>query len=307
MSFIQNNVLLIVGILLVLVFFEGLIIYVQHVQHKDPPKGKGRNKSGDCEEKLRLAHSEISRLKHALEEHLKKGDKPDIKKLKQTITNLETYNNNLENEKKRLEKRINDLTRENNELKKLLEDTPAPVVTEKSQTVISTPNNPNADFKEVPLDNITTNSSHALDQNVESAEETQEVNAPKEDMTIESPKEEKEEEPSKEESNVEPPKEITMYASFPRTADNRIYFSDLSENIVEDSYFQLIVSMASGKATFKPLDFMRIRNYDPAMAAMCTEGVKPSAASTVLGIEHGKAHIEGKDWIIDNLAKIKLA
>jgi hypothetical protein len=43
------------------------------------------------------------------------------------------------------------------------------------------------------------------------------------------------------------------------------------------------------------------------MAAMLTEGVKPNVASTVLAIEPGLVHVEGKDWIIDKPAKIKLA
>jgi len=107
-----------------------------------------------------------------------------------------------------------------------------------------------------------------------------------------------------------PPKNETqsiMYASFPRSAGSRSYFSDLSENLVDDSYFELKVSLSSGKATFKPLDFMKIRNYDPAMAAILTEGVKPNLAVSIIGIESGVAHMEGKDWIIDVPAKIKLA
>lgn len=104
-----------------------------------------------------------------------------------------------------------------------------------------------------------------------------------------------------------PPVVQVMYASFPRSAGSSIYFTDLTANIVEDSFFELKLSKDNNKATFKPLDFMKIRNYDPAMVAMITEGVKPNVASTVLGIEPGTAHIEGKDWIIDNPAKIKLA
>jgi len=101
--------------------------------------------------------------------------------------------------------------------------------------------------------------------------------------------------------------QIIMYASFPRSAGSSSYFSDLTEDLADDSFFELKVSHDTGKASFKPLDFMKIRNYDPAMAAMVTEGVKPNVASTVLGIESGMAHLEGKDWIIDNPAKIKIA
>lgn len=100
--------------------------------------------------------------------------------------------------------------------------------------------------------------------------------------------------------------EITMYASFPRSAGNCTYFSDLTDNRFDDSNFEFKISSASGKATFKPIDFMKIRNYDPAMVAVLTEGVKPNVASTVLKITSGTAHLEGKDWIIDNLAKINL-
>jgi len=107
-----------------------------------------------------------------------------------------------------------------------------------------------------------------------------------------------------------PPKkdpQIVRYASFPRSAGSNSYFSDLTEKLADDSYFELIVSDDTNKAIFKPLDFMKIRNYDPAMAAMVTEGVKPNVASTILNIEPGKAHLDGKDWIIDKPAIIKLA
>lgn len=97
------------------------------------------------------------------------------------------------------------------------------------------------------------------------------------------------------------------YASFPRSADSNNYFSDLTEGLTEDSFFELKISEDTGEAIFRPMDFMKIRNYDPAMAAMTTEGVKPNMASTILGIEPGKAHLEGKDWIIDKPATIKLA
>lgn len=101
--------------------------------------------------------------------------------------------------------------------------------------------------------------------------------------------------------------DIIRYASFPRSAGDSSYFSDLTENQVEDSYFEFKIVETTGKATFKPLDFMKIRSYDPAAPAMLTEGVKPSNASTVLKIEPGTAYMEGKDWIIETPAKIKLA
>lgn len=115
---------------------------------------------------------------------------------------------------------------------------------------------------------------------------------------------EKESETKKKNAEV---KDVTMYASFPRSAGSSVYFSDLTLILEDDSFFELKISKDKKTAAFKPLDFMKIRNYDPAMIAMQTEGVKPNVASAVLGIESGKAHKEGSDWIIDNPAKIKLA
>ena len=90
-----------------------------------------------------------------------------------------------------------------------------------------------------------------------------------------------------------------MYASFPRYAGNRSYFSDLTENVVDDSYFELKISRDGNNVVFKPLNFMKIRNYDSAMSAVRTEGVKPNVASSISGIESGKGHMEGKECIID--------
>jgi len=99
---------------------------------------------------------------------------------------------------------------------------------------------------------------------------------------------------------------VTRYASFPRSAGSSIYFSDLSDKLADDSYFELRISNETGIASFRPLDFMKIRNYDPAMAAIQTDGVKPNVASSVVGIEAGKARLEGNDWIINEPAKVKL-
>lgn len=101
--------------------------------------------------------------------------------------------------------------------------------------------------------------------------------------------------------------QIIKYSSFPRSAGSTIYFSDLTDKLVDDSYFELRISGDTGIASFRPLDFMKIRNYDPAMAAILTDGVKPNVASTVVGIESGNACLEGNDWIINKLAKVKLA
>lgn len=324
MSFIQNNVLLIVGILLVLVCIEGIIIYVQNVQHKEKPKSKGRIKSGvvsrekysELEEKLRIAKSEAERFKKIHEDSLKKPDKQEINRLNQTISNLDIEKNNLENEIKSLHKSIGEMSLEINELKKLTGKEPAPIVVENAERDNSTHNNSKSELYEVSGENTETGSPQTTVQEVDSTEEALEADVPNDESKDESSKEESNtksikdepaEEPSKKESKDVSPKENTMYASFPRSAENKIYFSDLSDSIVDESYFELRITIASGQATFKPLDFMKIRNFDPAMVAMCTEGVKPNVASIVLGIEHGEAHSEGKYWIIDNLAKIKLA
>ena len=100
---------------------------------------------------------------------------------------------------------------------------------------------------------------------------------------------------------------VIRYASFPRSAGSNIYFSDLTANLEDDSFFELKSFDGTDEAIFKPLDFMKIRNYDPAMAAITTEGVKPNMASTIVSIEPGKAHLDGKDWIIDKPANIYLA
>lgn len=317
MSFIQENIFLIIGILLVLIIIEGLIIFVQH---KNRPKSKGRSKSGssgsiskekykELTEKLNASRSEANQLKvnfnkinnayavyynRYLQEHDKYAKASlEIGNLRQTIAELE--------------KRIRELTRDNDELNKLVGNEPAPNVAKTNITVIPSPVTPKSEPKEVPEDNTPTKSSQTPVQEVTSSEVVQETKTPKEESKIEPSKDEPKDEVPKEEPKVVSSKDKTMYASFPRTAGSSIYFSDLSENLVDDSYFELKISIASGKATFKPLDFMKIRNYDPAMVAMFTEGVKPNVASTVLGVEPGKAHIEGKDWIIDNPAKIKLA
>lgn len=331
MSILREKVLWIVGILLVLIIFEGLIIFVQYKKIKRKKKHKGgssstvsRERYNEVAEKLNASRSDVNQLKvkyskvekeykelfikHSRVEEGYKKACLEIPSLKQTIDDLE------EN-KKNLEQKIRELTRDNDELSKLAGKEPAPIVAE-TTAATSTPIIPKSESKEEPANNAETNSSQPSVQDDASPEVTQETNAPKADTKVEPsveksrnevPKEEQKNEVPKEEPKVEPAKERTMYASFPRSAGSNIYFSDLSENRVDDSYFELKVSVASGKATFKPLDFMKIRNYDPAMAAMLTEGVKPNIASTVIGIEPGKAHIEGKDWIIDNLAKIKLA
>ena len=335
MSWFQNNALVIVLILLVLNIIEGLIIYFLS---KKKTKSKGRNKGDSVRiakyEKvyndLTVYREKFEQLRNNYRKKEKECGEYYIKfvnykeKHDKIIVEIQELKQGLKDERTRLEQKIDKLIRENDELKnKLVGNEPAPNVPETVAMDISTPVIPNT--KEELVDKVASKSSQTSVQDVVSAEVAHEANTPKEEpnnnpikeeLKVEPATEEPKNEPSKGgvinettnvETNVEPSKEKTLYASFPRSAGSSIYFSDLSEDLVEDSYFEIKISIASGKATFKPLDFMKIRNYDPAMAAMRTEGVKPNVASTVQGIEHGKAHKEGKDWIIDNPAKIKLA
>lgn len=316
MSLTLSIILFVVS--LVLLIFVGLMMVKQYRRKQ---KNKGSKKSGSfvpkekfnvVVEKLKAENKQLKATndkkdkdyKELLTKYLRVDENYD-KTCSEIIPRLKKAIDNLEEDKKSLEQKISELTRDNNELSKLAGKEPAPIVAETAD--VPMPPIPKSESKEESADNSETNSSQPPVQDESSHEVTQETNAPKADTKVESSKEEPNNEVPKEKPKDESPRERMMYASFPRSAGNSIYFSDLSENRVDDSYFELKISVASGKATFKPLDFMKIRNYDPAMAAMLTDGVKPNVASTVIGIEPGKAHLEGKDWIIDNLAKIKLA
>jgi hypothetical protein len=322
MNFIQEYYLPIFGILLFLIVIEGLIIYLQYKEkRKRRRKGKSSNtvskeKYNDIMVKLKASRDDVVQLKSRcgkVEKEYKdlyikysqideKHDKAclDINKYRQTIDELkETI--------KELEQKIRDLTRDKEGPNKMPGNEPAPNVTETMTMVDPASTVPESEQKEEPENNDSSTSSTPSAQDVASDEIEQKENEPKEDPKPEPSVEETNTDLTKDKPKVGSPKEKTMYASFPRSAGSSIYFSDLSVNLLDDSHFELTISIASGKATFKPLNFMKIRNYDPAMAAMRTEGVKPNVASTVIGIEPGKANVEGKDWIIDNLAKIKLA
>ena len=342
MSLIQDNALLIIGILLVLIIIEGLVI---SVQNKNKSKNKRKNKCGSSssvsKEKYEKAckerddyRSKVEQLKRDSRNKEKEWEdlkirydrnRDDYGKVIVENQQLKHTLEELNNDTLILENKIRELTHKNDEPNKLLGNGPVPNVPKTASTVIPTPVNPQSKPKEVPANNDTSKSAQPAAEDVSSAVEEQKQNDSKEEQKVEVSQENPKIIPSKEETKTEltmveskaelpkdekkigPIRERTMYASFPRSAGNNSYFSDLSENRVDDSYFELKISFASSTATFKPLDFMKIRNYDPAMAAMLTEGVKPNVASTVIGIEPGKAHLEGKDWIIDNLAKIKLA
>lgn len=296
-----NIALLIIAILFVIIIIEGVIIYAQCNLIKDKKRNNddsviSKKKQKKIREELDTCRSEINRLRKKIDE-----------------INVEYKTKCSDNFK--YEQKIRELTRDNEKLRKLTGKEPALNVAE-TTAAISASIIPKSESKEEPTNITTPRSSHTFVKDTASTEVTQSVNSHKEELKVEpskkapnndAPKEEPKPETHNEEPKDESAKEKTMYASFPRSAGSSIYFSDLSDNLADDSYFELKISIISGKATFKPLDFMKIRNYDPAMVAMRTEGIKPNVASTVLGIEPGKVHIEGKDWMIDNPAIIKLA
>lgn len=332
MSFIQDKALLIIGVLLVLIVIEGLIIYVQHKNRaKGRKKSKGGSSGSTSKEKYEKVCKERDKLRS--EAHQFKTNHDKIKSEYNSLYSLylqekEKYGkvcldfslqgnalNKLKKENEELEQKVRELTCRNGKQEELDGNEPAPDASETSPTIIPASSVPNSELTIVPEDNASVQTSKVPVQEVASAEVPQESDSTKEDTKVNTSKETANEDLKDEQKSevpkggpkVEPQKEKIMYASFPRSAGSSNYFSDLSENLADDSFFELRISTASGKATFKPLDFMKIRNYDPAMSAMLTEGVKPNVASAVVGIEPGKAHVEGKDWIIDKLAKIKLA
>jgi hypothetical protein len=324
MSFIQDKALLIIGVLLVLIVIEGLIIYVQYKNRsKSRKKSKGGSSGSIYKEKYEKTREEREELRSKVDQLNKAYKKKEKECADLTVKyqrNKDDYGKviienqqlslaleNIKVENVGLERKVGELTRKNAELNKLLENAPTPNETEAASTVSQIPIITESKSKSEPSDKVSPNSSMPITEDVSTAVAEQEQKTSKEEQTNESSKEESKEEVPKDDPKVETQKEKVMYASFPRSAGSSNYFSDLSENLADDSFFELRISIASGKATFKPLDFMKIRNYDPAMSAMLTEGVKPNVASAVVGIEPGKAHVEGKDWIIDNLAKIKLA
>lgn len=293
MNIIQENSLLIIGVLLILLLFAGLIIYIQYDKKQKKNKRRGPS-SGTVPkeeyEELLEKYNHVSGNYKSLKTKFEQLNK-DYCSLRNKYSFVENKCEDVELENGKLKNTIDKLRRDNDELNKLFEKESAHVAEQPFRTVV------------VPAD-------FAKQQNQEVAskqEQQKQEQVAEEIVLVTTEVSSSETITTKEEPPIVPVKEVIMYASFPRSAGSRIYFSDLTENLVDDSFFELKISNANGKATFKPLDFMKIRNYDPAMAAMLTNGVKPNVASTVLGIEPGKAHIEGKDWIIDNPAKIKLA
>ena len=275
MKYNQDNILLIIGLLLLLVIIEG--IYIMYINKKN----KGNKGDGSTGYVSKEKHSEIIRERDKYCQEVKQLKEDNDKKDKEYVELYRDY--------KRLEQENKELTRNNDELNKLIDNEPDPTFSETPIGGTKTSNNSKPVFNEKP---VTDDQEKASQHPVQDQFSTVASNNNSFDKGY---------------SKAESSKEKTKYASFPRTAGSSIYFSDLSDNLADDSYFELKISVGNGNATFKPIDFMKIRNYDPAMAAMLTEGVKPNVASTVIGIEPGMAHLEGNDWIIDNLAKIKLA
>lgn len=293
MSFIQNNTSLIIVILLVLIIAEGLIIYLQFYLRNEDKSSSSRSIPIEKHKKILEERDNYRTAYEQLKEKCnKQGDNENgelINKYLQENSKLKQIVEKLTRENTGLEHKVRDLTRDNDELNKLLGNEPASSFSETPRVEAHTPDIPKSAYNEDSIPDSHAKSSPPPVQDPVPTETPNNKNVAEDD------------------SRGGGSTEITMYASFPRTAGSSIYFSDLSYNRLDDSYFEFKVSVIYGKATFKPVDFMKIRNYDPAMAAMLTEGAKPNVASTVLGIDPGKAHIEGKDWIIDKPAKIKLA
>lgn len=292
MTFIHNNILLIVVLLFVLIVIEGVIIFLQHFfrneDKKDPSHYVSKEKHKQVLEERDKYRNDYEQLKA---KYNKQGNNENdllLQKYKQENSILHKNIEKLNCDNNNLEQKIRELTRDNDELNKLLRNEPASSINETPRVGI-TPQISKSALNGEPKTDIYAESSNPQVNDLASTGVSKDKNAVEDELKSEY-------------STV-----VTMYASFPRTAGSSVYFSDLSDNRVDDSYFEFKISLIYGKATFKPIDFMKIRNYDEAMAAMRTEGAKPNVATTVLEIKSGEAHKEENDWIIDNFATIKLA
>ena len=310
MNFFSDNALFVEAILVVLLLAALVVIYIQscNLQDLKHSKSKKGSSSGSVSKEK---HKEIveSRNQYRDAYSKKKSEYDKLLKEYQTIQRkkLEVDDrygklcidyNNLKQDS--LKTANGNLIRENAELNKLVGNEPEPIVVADS-------------LKEHSIKNKTEEQSKddvfKSDEKVEDTQNSSVKNKQAADRNVVVTIVEPEAKDSKPEPQPQTPtaKDATMYASFPRSAGSSVYFSDLTEILADDSYFEIIISNTSGKATFKPLDFMKIRNFDVAWNAMISEGVKPAAATSVCGIEPGKAHKEGNDLIVDNPAKIKLA
>lgn len=278
MDILQQNLSWLIIPLFLLVILMGIVIFIEE-KTKSSMKSKTTNhktvSSKDYKEvknQLQKSKDNYHKIYTDYSSLLIKNQqlKADYEAACLEIKKLQTENKNLGEEKK-------ELTRQNKELDYL----------NSRETSTATTNETVADDNPSP---ITTK--NKVDQENASTKDSENVKSTQIPIT---PK-------------VSAAKEIMMYASFPRSAGSSVYFSDLTENNVEDSYFELKISKSTGKATFKPLDFLKIRNFDPAMVVIRTEGVKPNVALAVTGIKPGEAHLEeDKEWIVDKPATIKLS
>ena len=293
---ITSIIIIILGFIVVA---EAIIIFIQYDNNKrsknSPDFTDEQHRS--AVEKLNEARGEISRLKkenEKLNAGIGSGNESHYKQEYEKICGenviLEKRVANLIEDKFELEQKVKELKRDKDELNRIIigygSGSKLPVIHNADYPTSNTPIS-EANDDSVPDDQRDSSQPSSQDPVSEEGGSDRDV--------------------FKENFQVDSFKGITMYASFPRSAGNSVYFSDLSEKLADDSYFQLKVSIVLEKAIFKPIDFMKIRNYDEAMAAMRTEGAKPNVATTVMEIKSGEAHKEGKDWIIDNFATIKLA
>lgn len=312
MNIFSENALFIEAILVVLLLAALVVIYIQscNLQDLKHSKSKKGSSSGSVPKEK---HKEILEERNSFRSKYEKKVKEYDQLNKENIKTKNNYNQmrddlgeasleitNLKQKIDALKRKNDELARENAELNKLVGNEPEPIVE------VDTPKKDSIKVKadEQPKNDVSKNEAKVEEVQKSSVnnEQAAEQNVV---VTIVEP----EPKDSKPEPQPQTPtaKDATMYASFPRSAGSSVYFSDLTENLADDSYFEIKISNTSGKATFKPLDFMKIRNFDVAWNAMISEGVKPAAATSVCGIEPGKAHKEGNDLIVDNPAKIKLA
>lgn len=292
---ISSIIIIFLGFIIIV---ETIIIFIQYENNKS-----SNNSSKFSNEQhistvnmLTEARAKISKLEEVNKILKAEKDSGNDSQYEQKYKQICKVNDNLEqkvakliNDKFDLENKLKELKRDNDELNRIIGygSGSKPPVT--SNPDYPTFNTPKSEANEGSMSDDQQNSSRPSSQDPVSEEGGDNRDVPKENFQFDSFK------------------GITMYASFPRLAGNSVYFSDLSENLADDSYFELKVSNELEKATFKPINFMKIRNYDEAMAAMRTEGAKPNVATTVMDIKPGEAHKEENDWIIDNFATIKLA
>lgn len=290
----EDVYLIIIGIQLFLLIVAGVLLFIQM---DVKPKNKGKNKKHSSDTVSRDRFDEISREKKQLKSELEDYRK-ECRTYQKKYAQLDDLYGKACIEINRIKSDLQTSYSENKELKRKIAELEKPL---SANSAVEDKNNPHWKFS---FSESSSNKATENNPKEENQEQTEIVDAQDSSETLIA-------EPVKDTSNQKEDSQVIVsndamkYASFPRSAADRIYFSDLTEKRADDSFFE--ISISGNKASFKPLDFLKIRNYDDAMIAMLTEGAKPNVASSVIGIEPGSAHLEGKDWIIDKQAKIKLA